>query len=66
MKSCYVFVCRSAAAAIREFEDILDERYPKATQWDMVTLPREEVEIMRDIIKHQDKKIREVTERFLN
>lgn len=54
---------RVAGAAIREFEGILDELYSRPPKWEMVTMHRDEVENMREIIKYQDKKLREVTER---
>ena len=61
-----MYICsRTAAAAIREFERILDELYPKPPKWEMLTLPRDEVENMREIIKYQDKKLRDITERFV-
>ncbi|XP_053402963.1 uncharacterized protein LOC128558132 [Mercenaria mercenaria] len=52
-----------ASAAIREFEGLLDDLYNRPPKWEMVTMRRAEVENMREIIKYQDKKIRDITER---
>lgn len=55
---------RVAAAAIREFEALLDDLYDRPPKWEMVTMKRQEVENMQEIIKYQDQKIRDLTERL--
>ncbi|XP_060563249.1 uncharacterized protein LOC132722728 isoform X2 [Ruditapes philippinarum] len=52
-----------ASAAIREFEGLLDDLYNQPPRWEVVTMRREEVENMREIIKYQEQKIRDITER---
>ena len=59
-----MFSCRLASAAIREFEGILDDLYKKPPKWDLVTIHRDELQNYREIIKYQDKKLREITERY--
>ena len=58
------FLYRIANAAVKEFEGILDDLYNKPPKWDLVTIHRDELQNYREIIKYQDKKLREITERY--
>ncbi|KAH3774704.1 uncharacterized protein LOC127844060 [Dreissena polymorpha] len=54
---------RVAAAAIREFQGILDELYKQPPRWELVTMRRSEVDNMREVIRYQDEKIRSITDK---
>lgn len=57
-------IVRARKGANVLFPGILDELYSRPPGWKMVTMKREEVDNMREIIKFQDKKIKDITERF--
>ena len=42
---------------------VLDQLYDQPPKWEMVTMKRAEVDSMRKIIKYQDQKIRDMTDR---
>lgn len=55
---------RAASSAIREFEAMLDNLEHGSPRRDLVTLPRQEVENMKEVILYQEKKIRDLNERL--
>ncbi|XP_052815183.1 uncharacterized protein LOC128242157 [Mya arenaria] len=55
---------REVTAAIREFEELMSTMQKEPSPTDMVSLRRAEVDNMRDIIRHQDEKIRNMDERL--
>ena len=50
--------------AATAFTDLLDKLYHRPPSWEMVTMRRSEVEAMREIIKFQDDRIKDITERY--
>lgn len=55
---------RSATAAIMEFEEMLSDLRSGPLKKDLIRMRRDEVDNMREVIKYQEKKMKEITDRI--